>query len=446
MILFLFAFLSLLTDISLASFNISLQLNSLHSHFQLMSHESTSGTATSGNIPSQITKESAIEQGSPPPGTLRLQSPLVDECFTWVNKFKSGASKKGETCFEIQSILSTSGEKSEVIKAAVESFINILDQHKFSTSSASKRGKGGERAIRESSVAVSDSSQLGNERKSRSSSIESIDTPAKKKKIEESDLPWIIRNKLFGSELRPELRTTLGLLQAWLANPKQVRASIVNTPGYPAFPDSEWLNLIQGKTINLDNVFSGFYSTSTDNQRTESIGEVEFKFGTKDSSKPVTTHGDWTIAFGLTRDAYLFTFAHRAEELKVYQRHILQQFASKRESEHLRVIALDKAIRKRVSERRDLLLSDFEQFSDLRTMHLDHFRAAESTRLSRSGTTTSSDRPPVRKRNEACHNWNKGVCRRGKNCFYLHICELCLKKGHTSDKCPSKGTTGGSGT
>ena len=411
-----------------------------------MSHESTSGTATSGNISSQNPRESAIEQGSPPPGALRLQSPLVDECLTWVSKFKSGASKKGETCFEIQSILSSSREKPEVIKAAVESFVNILDQHEFSTTSASKRGRGRERAARESSVAASNSSQSGDERKSRSSSIESIDTPSKKKKIGESNLPWIVRNKLFGSELRPELRTTLNLLQAWSANPKQVRASIVNTPGCPAFPDSEWLNLVQGKTINLDNVFSGFYSTSTDNQRTENIGEVEFKFGTKDSSKPVTTHGDWTIAFDLTRDAYLFAFAHRAEELKVYQRHILQQFASKRESEHLRVIALDKAIRKRVSERRDLLLSDFEQFSDLRTMHLDHFGAAEPTRASGFNTTASSDKPPVRKRNEACRNWNKGVCGRGKNCFYLHVCELCLKKGHTSDKCPTKGASGGSGT
>ena len=155
-----------------------------------MSHESTSRTATSGNIPSQITRELAVEQGLPPPGTLRLQSPLVNECLTWVNKFKSGGSKKGETCFKIQSILSTSGEKSEVIKAAVESFVNILDQHKFSTSSASKIGRGRERATQETSVAVSDSSQSGNKWKSHSSSIESIDSPAKKKK------DWRVRSTL----------------------------------------------------------------------------------------------------------------------------------------------------------------------------------------------------------------------------------------------------------
>ena len=78
----------------------------------------------------------------------------------------------------------------------------------------------------------------------------------------------------------------------------------------------------------------------------ESIGEVKFKFGTKDVSKPITTHGDWTIVFNLTHDAYLFVFAHGAKELKQYQHYILQQFATKLESEHPRVIALDRAIHK----------------------------------------------------------------------------------------------------
>ena len=157
----------------------------------------------------------------------------------------------------------------------------------------------------------------------------------KKKKADESDLPWVIRNKLFGDELRPKLRATLDLLQVGSVNPKQVKASIVNTPKYPTFPDSEWLNLIQGKPINLDNIFSGYYSTSTDNQCTKTFGElVKLKFGTNDISKPIITHGDWTIAFDITRDAYLIAFAHRAEELKIYQQYILQQFTTKQESKH----------------------------------------------------------------------------------------------------------------
>ena len=395
------------------------------------------GTADSAS------REPAAERTSPPPGISELQSPLVAKCSEQVDEYKAGSIQKGEAIYEIQSTLAASGESSEAIKAAVESYVTILDQHEAKMVAALKRGRPRRRETRDhgsdGDLSCSSSSDSSS---SRSVSLVSRAASRKKKKVDESNLPWVIRNRLFGSELRPELRATLDLLQAWSANPKQVKASIVNTPKCPAFPDSEWFNLVQGKPINLDNVFSGFYSTSTDNKRTESIGEIELKFGTKDVTKPVTTHGDWTIAFDLTRDAYLFTFAHRAEELKQYQRYILQQFATKRDSEHPRVIALDKAIRKRISERRDLLLSDFDQFTDLQTMHLDHYGAGNPGRD--SGTTTSADKPPVKKRNEPCRNWNNGVCNRGKGCYYLHVCGICLQKGHTSDKCPRKGASGGS--
>jgi hypothetical protein len=91
-----------------------------------------------------------------------------------------------------------------------------------------------------------------------SESISSDAAIRKKKKVDEPDLPWITHNKFLGVELRPELWTTLELLQAWSVNPKQVKVSIINTLGCPAFPNSKW--------INLDNIFSGFYSTSTNNQ------------------------------------------------------------------------------------------------------------------------------------------------------------------------------------
>jgi hypothetical protein len=100
-------------------------------------------------------------------------------------------------------------------------------------------------------------------------------------------------------------------------------------PRCPAFPDSEWLNLVQGKAINLNNAFPGFYSTSINNKQTQTVGEIELKFEIKDASTPVTTHGNWTIVFDLTQDAYLFAFPHRAKKLKQYQCYILQQFVTK---------------------------------------------------------------------------------------------------------------------
>ena len=285
---------------------------------------------------------------SPPSGVSNARSAVVKECLDWIDKFKSGVTKKSEAMFEILAILASSEESASSIKAAAESYIEILDQHEVKVARASKRGRMLQENEKSPNSASSsqNSSRPSTRPQSRSSSTCSDAAIRKKKKVDEPDLPWVTRNKLLGVELRPELRATLELLRAWSVNPKQVKASIVNTPGCPAFPDSEWLNLIQGKTVNLDNVFSGFYSTSTDNQRTESVGEIELKFGAKDASKPVTTHGDWAIAFDLARDAYLFAFAHRAEELKLYQWYILQHFATKHESEHSRVIALDRAIRK----------------------------------------------------------------------------------------------------
>ena len=376
-------------------------------------------------------------------GVLNLQLPVVKECYDWIEKFKSGVTKKGKVTFEIYSILTSLGEKSEIVKVAAKSYIKILNQHDLKISRAFKRGRISEGEAPNSPRASCDPSQSSAGSESRASSINS-DAAIKKKKVDESNLPWVIQNKLLGVELWPELHATLKLLRAWSINPKQVKLSIVNTSWCPAFPDSEWLNLIRGKSINLDNVFSSFYSTSIDNQCTESIGEIKFKFGTKDISKPVATHGDWTIAFDLTRDAYLFTFVHRAKELKVYQCYILQQFATKWESEHPRVITLDRAIRKWVSKHWDLFLTDLDQFNDLQTMHLDHYGAAELGCTTGSNFAGSSNKSSNRKQSEPCQNWNRGICRCGKNCYYLHVCKLCLKKGHTSDKCPQGKSTASS--
>ena len=73
-------------------------------------------------------------------------------------------------------------------------------------------------------------------------------------------------------------------------------------------------------------------------------------------------------------------------------------------------------------------------------MHLDHYSAAESGHTIGSSSTNPSDKPLVRKWSEPCQNWNKGVCMRRKNCHYLYVCKRWFKKGHISDKYPSKGT------
>ncbi|KIK34826.1 hypothetical protein CY34DRAFT_69095, partial [Suillus luteus UH-Slu-Lm8-n1] len=52
-------------------------------------------------------------------------------------------------------------------------------------------------------------------------------------------------------------------------------------------------------------------------------------------------------------------------ELNDYGNFIHKKFAQNISKYHLCIIAFDKAIRKRVSQRRDLQLSNFNQFTDL---------------------------------------------------------------------------------
>ena len=85
----------------------------------------------------------------------------------------------------------------------------------------------------------------------------------------------------------------------------------------PEFPDSKWNNVLSGKAINLDAVFSGTLSTVTDNKTIETFGEFELLFGAAKPSKTVETHGDWVTAWGAASRAIKFAFPHRGEELQL---------------------------------------------------------------------------------------------------------------------------------
>ena len=113
----------------------------------------------------------------------------------------------------------------------------------------------------------------------------------------------------------------------------------------PEFPDSEWNSVLSGKAINLDVVFSGMYSTATDNRAIENIGDLELHFGASKPAKTIKTHGDWVIAWRIAFKATHFVFPHRAEELEEYSDYITSYFASITDPDfHFKIINLDKAI------------------------------------------------------------------------------------------------------
>jgi hypothetical protein len=104
---------------------------------------------------------------------------------------------------------------------------------------------------------------------------------------------------------------------------------------------------------------------------THDIGDFTISTREATTSKSVKTAGDWFIAWNQAAAATTFAFPHRCKECQEYGRHILDLFAAFAEEHHRLILNYDRAVRKRVALRRNLLLTDLAEFGDLRVQFLD---------------------------------------------------------------------------
>ncbi|KAJ7937539.1 hypothetical protein B0H13DRAFT_2302706 [Mycena leptocephala] len=103
-----------------------------------------------------------------------------------------------------------------------------------------------------------------------------------------------------------------------LQDPKVAKCSITTSPRCPEFPYSEWTNLVNGRPVNLDAVLSGFFSTSTNDERSESLGGgLELRFRAVAPAKLVSDAGTWTIAFDRMRAATLFVYRANSSAIAI---------------------------------------------------------------------------------------------------------------------------------
>ena len=103
---------------------------------------------------------------------------------------------------------------------------------------------------------------------------------------------------------------------------------------------------------------------------------------------------------------------------------------------HSKVIAFDKAIRKRVGSVRNLELSDFEKFSYLKIVHMDSIEVSVVTGASKDDGKRKGKKGKNWKKDEPCNNWNDGRCRQEEeDCRRLHVCNKCKKTGHKGKEC-----------
>ena len=217
------------------------------------------------------------------------------------------------------------------------------------------------------------------------------------------------------------------LLENFSRDLKFTRSSLLNSAHCPQFPESEWTNILASRAVNLDHVLSSQFTATQDEKKAHRVGETEIELSLPAPAKSVHSHGDWVTAWGEAGRATAFVFPHRALELDRYTAYMLKQFAASPTDQHERIINLDKAIRNRVAQRRDIELTDFLEFVDLQTHWVIHGGGGSNKRPREGGAA---------RKHEPCRKWNDERCNKSsKYCLFAHICSKCKEPGHPAKKC-----------
>ncbi|RDX39627.1 hypothetical protein OH76DRAFT_1326752, partial [Lentinus brumalis] len=246
---------------------------------------------------------------------------------------------------------------------------------------------------------------------------------------------WSSTHHVLEHGLRPELRRTLRLLRAYGVDIKTAKHHLLNSVAAPEFPYTQWTNILRGLAVDLDCVFSGQYSLGRDEKRVEKLGSVEISHRALVPSKTVQNSGDWVIAYQRTTEATSYAFPHRRPELEAYGRHILALFGALSPALQQRVIEYDRAVRRRVAAKRDLLLTDLDHFGDLKTQYIDSGGANVVGEETKVGQSSRNSNRASRRQEDPCRRWNNGVCpSQASKCRYRHVCLACAGN-HTVAQC-----------
>jgi hypothetical protein len=236
-------------------------------------------------------------------------------------------------------------------------------------------------------------------------------------------------------ELSDNLKKPLNPLHTYAKDLKFTKSSILTLPHAPQFPNSEWTNVIIGAMVNLDHVILGSFTVSNNNQDVEVVRGIQFKFGAARASKHVKTSGDWFIAWNMyaPKLPHLLSPTDSMNYRFTGIEHILGLFSATSVGNHTHILLFDKAVRVRVGEQRNLLLTDFAEFDNLRLYWFNLIGMGDPSKAKPKADFQSE---------EPCDRWNRGVCCvKSSECKYQHVCKECGGK-HRAEDC-KRSETGG---
>ncbi|KAG2365436.1 hypothetical protein BDR07DRAFT_1481380 [Suillus spraguei] len=161
--------------------------------------------------------------------------------------------------------------------------IRVGEQDRKNEEEASKDGK----ELREDNDSLepsfdSDSKKISSSEIDESNSASEIDEPTRKKqrgfKLDLSNFtdPSVVRRS---KKLPASLRKTNSILVNWAHDPKRVKRKWLESAFVPEFPESELYNIIRGRVVNFDIIFTGWYSDEPEHDHEDRLGKLKIKIG-----------------------------------------------------------------------------------------------------------------------------------------------------------------------
>ena len=260
----------------------------------------------------------------------------------------------------------------------------------------------------------------------------------KKQRIYESQMPWYSREqRIRRSNTNPSCNKTRETLDLFQRDHATVKRWIKCASSAPAgFPNTEWDALVKGETVDIDTVFSSLHHIHSIDESVGRVGATEIQFGRPKPAAKVETSGQWTAAFNLIIKATSFLFPHQYDELREYSDYMEELFSAKSIGIHPKLFKYDEAVRYKVGQGQNILLTDRSQF----VRYYEAIVAAdgvgiEATSERGQGSQGKSGKP--RDRTDICHRFNgpNGCSSTAEKCKYKHICKKCKRRGHGKMDC-----------
>ena len=260
----------------------------------------------------------------------------------------------------------------------------------------------------------------------------------KKQRIYESQMPWFKKEqRIRKANTHPSCNSTRNTLDIFQRDPTTVKRWIRCASSAPAaFPSAEWDTLIKGEAVNIDSVFSSLHHINHVDESVGRVGSTEIQFGRPKPAAKIETSGQWTAAFNLVVKATAFLFPHRYDELRQYGDYMEELFSAKSVTIHPRLFKYDEAVRYKVGQGQNILLTDRAEF----TRYYEAIVASDGvgTEGSSEGNKAGSKKGgKPREKSDICHRFNgtNGCSSTAEKCRYKHICKKCKSSGHGKMDC-----------